>query len=69
LCGISVPDHRLERAHGEDVLLVKRFDRVITAAGTLRHRVVSAATVFRADEAVARFAYTGSYMRFARELA
>ncbi|MDB6100589.1 MAG: type toxin-antitoxin system HipA family toxin [Gammaproteobacteria bacterium] len=68
-CGISVPEHRLERMQRQDVLLVKRFDRALAKAGILRHRMVSAATVFQADEAMARLAYTGSYPRLSRELA
>ena len=68
-CGISVPEHEVLHVHDQDVLLVKRFDRAIVAAGTLRHRMASAATVFQADEAMARYAYTGSYPRLSRELA
>jgi serine/threonine-protein kinase HipA len=68
-CGIAVPEHDVLHVHGQDLLLVKRFDRTVTAAGILRHRMVSAATVFQADEAVAQYSYTGSYPRFARELA
>src|SRR5262249_53220642 len=67
-CGIAVPEHDVVPAHGRDVLLVRRFDRTCAAAGVLRHRMVSAGTVFVADEAVARYAYTGSYPRLAREL-
>ena len=66
-CGICVPEHGLEHIHGQDILLVKRFDRAVTPQGMLRHRMVSAATVFQADEAVARYSYTGSYVRLARE--
>jgi serine/threonine-protein kinase HipA len=68
-CGISVPEHEVVHVHHQDVLLVKRFDRAVTETGILRHRMVSAATVFQADEAVAQYAYTGSYARFSRELA
>jgi serine/threonine-protein kinase HipA len=68
-CGISVPEHRLERTQRQDVLLVKRFDRALAKDGILRHRMVSAATVFQADEAIARLAYTGSYPQLSRELA
>jgi serine/threonine-protein kinase HipA len=68
-CGIAVPEHRLERLQRQDVLLVKRFDRALVKDGVLRHRMVSAATVFQADEAMARLAYTGSYPRLSRELA
>ncbi|MEP7243002.1 MAG: type II toxin-antitoxin system HipA family toxin [Gammaproteobacteria bacterium] len=67
-CGISVPEHDVQRVHDQDILLVKRFDRAVTAEGVHRHRVVSAATVFQANEAVARYSYTGSYPRLAREL-
>jgi serine/threonine-protein kinase HipA len=67
-CGISVPEHGVEHVHGQDVLLVRRFDRAVSPEGILRHRMVSAATVFQADEAAARYFYTGSYPRLAREL-
>ena len=52
-CGISVPEHAVEHVHGQDVLLVRRFDRAVSPDGILRHRMVSAATVFQADEAAA----------------
>ena len=48
---------------------MKRFDRALTPAGVVRHRMVSAATVFQADEAVAQYSFTGSYLRLSRELA
>src|SRR5882757_1036572 len=67
-CGIRVPEHGVEHVHGQDVLLVKRFDRAVTGEGILRHRMVSAGTVFQADEAAARSSYAGSYPRLAREL-
>jgi len=67
-CGLFVPEHHALRLQDQDVLLVKRFDRIVTEAGTERHRMVSAGTVFLANEAAARFSYTGSYPRFAREL-
>jgi serine/threonine-protein kinase HipA len=35
---------------GRDVLLVKRFDRVKTKGGYLRHRMVSGLTVLRAED-------------------
>jgi serine/threonine-protein kinase HipA len=68
-CGIDVPEHEVEHVHGQDVLLVKRFDRSVTPTGILRHRMVSAATVFQSDDAVAQYSFTGSYPRFSRELA
>jgi len=68
-CGIEVPVHDVTIVHGQDILLVKRFDRAVTEAGLLRHRMVSAGTVFQADAAFAQYSYTGSYPRLARELA
>jgi serine/threonine-protein kinase HipA len=68
-CGIEVPEHRLERIQRHDVLLVKRFDRLVQNNGIFRRRMVSAATVFQADETAARFSYAGSYPRLSRELA
>jgi serine/threonine-protein kinase HipA len=67
-CGIDVPEHAVEHVHGQDVLLVKRFDRAVSPQGILRHRMVSAATVFQAGEAAAKYSYMGSYPRLAREL-
>jgi serine/threonine-protein kinase HipA len=67
-CGICVPEHGVERVHGQDIFLVKRFDRAVTPEGILRHRMVSAGTVFQADESAARSSYAGSYPRLAREL-
>jgi serine/threonine-protein kinase HipA len=69
ICGIEVPEHDVANIHNQDVLLVKRFDRSVTQAGILRHRMVSGGTVFQCDEALAQYAYTGSYPRLARELA
>ncbi|MBL8271875.1 type II toxin-antitoxin system HipA family toxin [Steroidobacter sp.] len=67
-CGVRVPEHQVVRMHGQDVLLVRRFDRVVTDAGIVRHRMVSAGTVFLANDAAAQYSYTGSYPRLSREL-
>lgn len=53
LCGLSVAESRTERVAGKDVLLVKRFDREKLAKVYLRHRMVSALTLLRADESMA----------------
>jgi serine/threonine-protein kinase HipA len=66
-CGISVADSRLEKVAGKDVLLVKRFDREKTAKGYLRHRMVSALTLLRADESIADRT-KWSYVALAEEL-
>ena len=68
-CSIEVPAHRVERVLRQDILLVERFDRAVLPEGIVRHRMVSAATVFLADGATARWTGTGSYSRLARELA
>jgi serine/threonine-protein kinase HipA len=52
-CGISVAESKLVSAGGRDILLVKRFDREATQEGYLRHRMVSALTLLRADENIA----------------
>lgn len=50
--GIRVPDTRLTRSNGRDVLLVERFDR--TAGGGRRH-VVSGLTIAALDEMNGRY--------------
>ncbi|WP_407700547.1 type II toxin-antitoxin system HipA family toxin [Steroidobacter gossypii] len=67
-CGISVPEHHVAHLHAQDVLLVERFDRIMTGAGLERRQMVSASTVFLSNEAAAQYSHTGSYPRFAREL-
>ena len=49
-CEIQVPDTRLESIGTDHVLLVRRFDRVRTDDGYLRHRFASAVTVLGADD-------------------
>lgn len=49
-CGLEVPEFKVVRAGGQQVLLVRRFDRAKWQEGYLRHRMVSALTVLRADE-------------------
>ncbi len=49
-CGLRVARHRVERVAGQDVLLVQRFDRELTAKGYLRHRMVSGLTALAADD-------------------
>jgi serine/threonine-protein kinase HipA len=66
-CEINVPDHEVRNFDDKDALLIRRFDRTVSPDGILKHRAVSAATVFRADEAYARLVFNGSYMRFSRE--
>ena len=66
-CGISVAESKLVSAGGRDVLLVKRFDREKTKDGYLRHRMVSALTLLRAEEKVSDRA-KWSYPQLVEEL-
>lgn len=59
-CGLRACDARVVEVAGADVLLVRRFDRVKTSAGYLRHRFVSALTVLDAGDTIvdrARWSY------------
>ncbi|MFT3804451.1 MAG: HipA domain-containing protein [Burkholderiaceae bacterium] len=49
-CGLRVARHRIEHVAGKDVLLVRRFDRTLTADGYLRHRMVSGLTALGAED-------------------
>lgn len=54
--GLSVAPVSLVQASGKDVLLIERFDRVLTKAGWARKAMVSALTLFGLDEMMARYA-------------
>jgi serine/threonine-protein kinase HipA len=56
LAGLNVAPVSLEVAAGKDVLLVERFDRVITTNGWQRKSIVSALTMLSLDEMMARYA-------------
>lgn len=49
-CGLQLARHRIENVAGKDVLLVQRFDRIPTAEGYLRHRMVSGLTALGAED-------------------
>ncbi len=49
-CGLRAAFGKVASVAGRNVLLVRRFDRRRVAEGYLRHRMVSALTVLRADE-------------------
>lgn len=49
-CGIRAARHRIESVASKDVLLVQRFDRVLTPQGYLRHRMASGLTVIGAED-------------------
>jgi len=66
-CGIRTPETRVDQIGDENVLLVKRFDRVRVEGGYLRHRMVSALTVLDAEDRVTERA-NWSYVLLADEL-
>ena len=49
-CGLDVAQSKVVSVAGRDVLLVRRFDRDRADGGYLRHRMVSALSLLRADE-------------------
>ncbi len=66
-CGLNVADSKTTSVAGQDVLLVRRFDRDNTDNGYRRHRMVSALTLFKSEESPA--AKTGwSYLLLADEI-
>ena len=68
-CGLEVCDVEFVRVGQREVLLVKRFDRVLTPDGqTLRHLYASAHTVLRLDGATLRDDRRRSYPAFAQEV-
>jgi serine/threonine-protein kinase HipA len=66
-CGLRACDARVVEVADADVLLVRRFDRMKTPEGYLRHRFVSALTVLDAGESIADRA-RWSYLMLADEL-
>ena len=56
LAGLNAAAVSLARAARRDVLLIERFDRIRTAKGWRRRAMVSALTLLRLDEMMARYA-------------
>jgi serine/threonine-protein kinase HipA len=56
LVGLDVAPVTLTEALSKDVLLIERFDRVVTENGWIRRAVVSALTMLELDESEARYA-------------
>jgi serine/threonine-protein kinase HipA len=54
--GLDVAPVQLKRVANREVLLVERFDRVVTDAGWERRALVSALTLLELDELMARYA-------------
>lgn len=55
LAGLNVADVELKNVSGKDVLLIERFDRVKSSAGWQRKCMVSALTILKLDEMMARY--------------
>ena len=64
-CGIAVPKAWVEIVDGRDVLLLERFDRVVSAAGQTRRHMLSALSLLDLDDTEARLA---SYLDLAELL-
>jgi serine/threonine-protein kinase HipA len=62
LAGLNVARVSLKKAINKDVLLIERFDRVLTSGEWQRKSMVSALTILKLDEMMARYA---SYEEFA----
>ena len=55
-CGLNVAQVSLMKVTGKSVLLVERFDRNKTTSGWARQSMISALTLFKLDEMMARYA-------------
>ena len=68
LCGLNAAGSKLASVAGRDLLLVRRFDRDDAAAGSyFRHRMASALTLLRAEDAAAN-RRNWSYLMLADEI-
>lgn len=56
LCGLNVAPVELTRSSNKDVLLIERFDRLLSDNGWQRKCMVSALTILELDEMMARYA-------------
>ena len=55
-CGLNVAEVSLMKVRGKSVLLVERFDRNKATSGWTRQSMISALTLFKLDEMMARYA-------------
>ena len=67
LAGLDVAPVSLLNVAGKDVLMVERFDRVISDAGWQRKGIVSALTMLALDEMMARYASYHDLANLVRE--
>lgn len=64
-CGINIPEVRLERIGQQNIFMIKRFDRLHTEQGWLRHGFMSALSLMQWDE---RDRHLWSYPSLADEM-
>lgn len=67
MAGLQVATVDLLNVAGKDVLMVERFDRVVTPAGWQRKGIVSALTMLQLDEMMARYASYQDLANLVRE--
>jgi serine/threonine-protein kinase HipA len=67
-CGLQVSESRVETVAGDNVLLVKRFDRKKTKSGYHKNRMVSALTLLGAEDTPSATRERWSYVLLAEEL-
>lgn len=67
MAGLQVAPVDLLNVAGKDVLMVERFDRVATPAGWQRKGIVSALTMLKLDEMMARYASYQDLANLVRE--
>lgn len=68
-CGITTPEATVETVSGKDVLLIERFDRITSPAGTMRLQLLSALTLLDLDDTEARLASYPALAELLRRLA
>jgi serine/threonine-protein kinase HipA len=56
MTGLNVAPVMLRKVSGKDVLLIERFDRKLTDQGWIRKQMLSALTLLKLDEMMARYA-------------
>lgn len=67
LAGLDVASVSLQNIAGKDVLMVERFDRVSASAGWQRKLILSALTMLKLDEMMARYASYQDLANLVRE--
>ena len=66
IVGLNVAPVTLKKVAHKDVLLIERFDRVVSSQGWQRKSMVSALTLFELDEMMARYAHYEDFAEIIR---